>query len=688
MKRTFETTSEPVHRAMHKLTGKPRDGSDISGVRSTRRVTRKTFLSASSASAAALLLGSRGTQAIAGTSASDAVRAQFKGMNVVLFITDQERAIQHFPRGWTAKNLPGLARLKRNGLVFENAFTNTCMCSPARSTLITGLLPAQHGVRYTLEQGMPAAQFPQVELATGLENLASVMSAAGYNVVWKGKFHCNKPADPAGTWVPADVNQYGFSRWNPKDAGANQDLEEGGGGTYPGADNDGRFMSETGDMSTGHEGALAYLKAVAGQQQPFFMIISLVNPHDVLFYPRNFDASGYPASMLDGEIELPATVREDLSTKPKAQQAFLRIFNLSGSLRTAKQKREYLNFYANLMKASDSYLVDTLDTLESTGLLDDTVVIRTSDHGEMGLTHGGQRQKNFNFYEESLRVPLVFSNPKLFRRPARTRALVSHVDFLPTIASLFGAPASARGKWSGIDYSRLVADPEGPPVQDYVVFTYDDFQAGQARGPYVPQPNHIVAIREVRWKIAQYYDPSGAGAPEWEMYDLRSDPLERHNLAAPGYRRTPQQAREFRRLKARLARVRRARLKPRTTEKAIDISAVTRQIAKKGARFTDRGSVIGIPTGAGDITLTWTMDPATQTAAGFFVITSGAGSIHGNAKTVSVIDGNHITLTGTADLTKGTGSFKGIVGNALTFTETDTLDGQNGQVALTGDAVY
>jgi arylsulfatase A-like enzyme len=659
------------------------------GVRpSARKLTRKTFLSGSSAAAAGVLLGSRAGQALAGTGATEAVRAHFKGMNVVLFITDQERAIQHFPRGWAAKNLPGLKRLKRNGLVFENAFTNTCMCSPARSTLITGLLPAQHGVRHTLEQDMPAEQFPQVELATGLKNMASVMAAAGYSVVWKGKFHCNKPADTAGTWVPADVGQYGFSRWNPKDAGANQDLEEGGGGTYPGANNDERYMSEAGDMSAGHEGALAYLKSVAGRQQPFFMVISLVNPHDVLFYPKNFDASGYPASMLDGEIEVPATVRENLSAKPQAQQAFRRIFNLSGSLRTPKKKREYLNFYANLMKASDAYLVDTLDTLESTGLLDDTVVIRTADHGEMGLTHGGMRQKNFNFYEESLRVPLVFSNPKLFRGPARTKALVSHVDFLPTIASLFGAPASARGKWSGVDYSRLVADPEARPVQDYVVFTYDDFQAGQASGPYVPQPNHIVAIREVRWKIAQYYDPGGAGAPEWEMYDLRRDPLERDNVASPGYRRTPQQERAFRRLKARLAAVRRKRLKPRPTRKAIDISAATRQISRKGTDFTDRGSVIGIPTGAGDITLNWSLNPAAETATGLFVITSGAGVINGNAQTRSVIDGNHITLTGTADLTGGTGSFEGIVGVDLAFTETDTLDGQNGQVALTGSAVY
>jgi len=115
-------------------------------------------------------------------------------------------------------------------------------------------------------------------------------------------------------------------------------------------------------------------------------------------------------SWLKGPITLPATVNEDLSTKPSVQEQFRNLFNLSGPLKTPRMKRHYLNFYANLIKASDAYLVDVLDALTDTGLLDDTVVIRTADHGEMGLAHGGQRQKNFNFYEEAIRVPLVYSN--------------------------------------------------------------------------------------------------------------------------------------------------------------------------------------------------------------------------------------------------------------------------------------
>ena len=86
------------------------------------------------------------------------------------------------------------------------------------------------------------------------------------------------------------------------------------------------------------------------------------------------------------------------------------------------------------MKMSDNYLCQLLDTLTDLGLLENTLIIRTADHGEMGLTHGGQRQKNFNFYEESTRVPLVYSNPILCKQSFKSKSIVSHVDFLTTIA--------------------------------------------------------------------------------------------------------------------------------------------------------------------------------------------------------------------------------------------------------------
>ena len=139
------------------------DGITRGDLLKTRRSPRPGCCSARSRAAAA-----RGR----GRAAPSAAR-KVAGMNVLVFMTDQQRAIQHFPPGWAKRNMPGLTRLQQHGLTFENAFTNACMCSPARSTLMSGYFPAQHGVKYTLETDMPAPQYPQVELATSFKNPAT-----------------------------------------------------------------------------------------------------------------------------------------------------------------------------------------------------------------------------------------------------------------------------------------------------------------------------------------------------------------------------------------------------------------------------------------------------------------------------------------------------------------------------------
>jgi choline-sulfatase len=489
-----------------------------------------------------------------------ATPSSLKGMNVLIFLTDQERAIQHFPPHWAEKNLPGQERLKKTGLTFDRAFCNACMCSPSRATLLSGYFPAQHGVKWTLEENMPFPQYPQKALPLDLPNLGTVMAAAGYATPYKGKFHLTKPANPDGVYMPEDVNKYGFQRWNPQDAGANQDPAEFGGGD---ADNDGRFIHDNGPMKAGDEGVLAYLKTIAATQVPFFLVVSLVNPHDVLAYPTTAFENGYSPAWLEGDIELPATVDEDLSTKPDVQKQFRALLNVGMGSLNRIQQRNYLNFYGNLMKSSDKYLVRILEILDSQGLRDNTLVIHTSDHGEMGMAHGGLRQKNFNFYEESLRVPMIYSNPKLYPEPVVSDAMVSHVDFLPTLASLFGAPPTAQAAWQGVDYSQVVLHPKSAPPQDYIVFTYDDFQSGQASGPYPGPLNHIVSIREERYKLARYYDVDKPDGPyQWEMYDLAEDPMEANNLAYSGCHRTPAQQHAFERLQAELAAVEQKRLQP------------------------------------------------------------------------------------------------------------------------------
>ena len=108
-----------------------------------------------------------------------------------------------------------------------------------------------------------------------------------------------------------------------------------------------------------------------------------------------------------------------------------------GPLRNRSEQLDYVNFYAHLHRLVDAKIGRLLAALGSAddpeSLRSRTIVARCADHGEMGLSHGGLRQKMFNVYEETINVPIVISNPVLFPRPARTDALASLVDLLPTL---------------------------------------------------------------------------------------------------------------------------------------------------------------------------------------------------------------------------------------------------------------
>ena len=108
----------------------------------------------------------------------------------------------------------------------------------------------------------------------------------------------------------------------------------------------------------------------------------------------------------------------------------------------------------------------------------------------------------FNMYEQTLRVPLVVSNPILYPRPQQSNALVSHVDLVPTLATLMGTPPAVvkAAGWQGKSYADAVVDPVtyAQSPENYVIFLFDDFQYGQAMYAGFPGPqSHLVAIVEV-----------------------------------------------------------------------------------------------------------------------------------------------------------------------------------------------
>jgi arylsulfatase A-like enzyme len=525
------------------------------------------------------------------------VSARKRPPNLVLLVTDQQRAPQHWPRdpAWLDALMPNDAELRRTGVTFSRAFTATAMCSPSRASFLTGTYPSRHGVSLTLTEGdlypdagnlldvlrtvaglavsgeVPRGRLARAflrsllrlgpksgnepELPAGIDTLATLLKERGYHVALKGKWHLSKPVAEQG-WSAADPERierdYGFADWEPPDAGGDAKAETFGGGragtTQAGWDEDYTRQME------------AWL-AREDLPEPFCLVFSLVNPHDVLGYPSSYERGGYAVEDFRGlDVPLPATVDEDLRGKP-AVQALTKLGQTSyiGALHGRREQQDYVDFYAYLHGVVDEKIGRLLAALGDPGdpgsLRSRTVIVRTSDHGELGLSHGGLRQKMFNAYEESIRVPLVVSNPVLFPAPRESDALVSLVDIVPTFLGLAGA-APGRTRFDGRDLGPLLRG-EQDSVRDAVLFTYDDHQAATAFQDAPGQPNRIRCVRDRRWKYAVYVDPAGRVAPEYELYDLLTDPDEAQNLAdkRTGQGRTATAERERRRLHAQLERL-------------------------------------------------------------------------------------------------------------------------------------
>ncbi|MEM8856907.1 MAG: sulfatase-like hydrolase/transferase [Chloroflexota bacterium] len=483
--------------------------------------------------------------------------------NILLIITDQEREVMHWPEGWAEENLHARNRLKAHGMTFNRAYIATAACSPSRASLFTGLYPAQHGVTRVLQSNDPysADQVHQTQLSSHTQNMARMLVSAGYNVVYKGKWHLTKPAQFNHNlghlfWSQLDSDQiaekYGFTQWNAPDAGDGLLVREFGGGSV---NHDGRFVDGSGtagpiQMSADEmeRNSIIHFLNNYDSDKPFCLIASLVNPHDVVSYPGTgrgepgrmpaYQRGGYSINDFSWlPIDLPETAHEDLITKPKMHRATQRGLNtILGTLKTAEEKRNYCRFYAYLVKESDKHIGRILDGLDANGLTEDTLIVRTSDHGEMGMAHGGLRQKFGYVYEETTHVPLIFSNPKLYPKPQESDALVSLVDVLPTLCTVANVPDREQYDFKGNDLSGLLQDPAAE-VQDTVHYTYDDFVL-PIRIPYFLRKRnlsrrgggHIRAIIEKQWKYAVYYDPESGQETEYELYDLENDPLESKNL--------------------------------------------------------------------------------------------------------------------------------------------------------------
>lgn len=468
-----------------------------------------------------------------------------KHPNLLLIITDQERKTQHFPEGWEEKNLPNMTLLKQYGIDFEQAQCNSCMCTPSRSVLFTGKYPSETGMTATLSFGGPQSP-AEPQLDPTIPNMATMLNKI-YDVQYRGKWHLSKGKVGENSLTHAEVGLYGFMGWVAPDAGEDSKNVNFGGGY---ANHDHYYVNQAIEYVKQHEEQRKLAEARGEEVKPFCLVLSLVNPHDVLAYPNDF-IYGYQDRDLLGDIELPPSWDENLLTnyKPDAQVQLKAVMKVAlGGLPYVSQKRNYLNFYGNLLKKIDGEIGRLLDLfyepLEAgqnkrapRQLANDTWIIRTSDHGELGMTHGGLRQKAFNVYEETLRVPLIFSNPAQFPEGTVSSELTGLVDVMPTVASLLGMEQFKPEGLRGQDMSPLIlGDDSNYRPKEGVLFTFDDVKAGSNQNPSsVDAPNRIRCVRTKKFKYARYFIAEGTYADEFEMYDLENDPNELQNLGNPNH---------------------------------------------------------------------------------------------------------------------------------------------------------
>ena len=177
-------------------------------------------------------------------------------------------------------------------------------------------------------------------------------------------------------------------------------------------------------------------------------VVSLLNPHDIAYFPRGFSAD---VTRPDWQVELPLNFEDDPATKPAVHQP---VRDGRGADPRRHRPRRHatwqrlMNTYCDLIVNTDDNLGAIVKALHDSGAMDDTVIIRTADHGEMGASHRAVG-KGPMIYDEQLRMPLSISWPKRFaRQGARTPALAEAVDILPTCLELAGvADPVARYPW-------------------------------------------------------------------------------------------------------------------------------------------------------------------------------------------------------------------------------------------------
>jgi arylsulfatase A-like enzyme len=468
--------------------------------------------------------------------------------NILVILVDQLRYPAWFSPTADGTGLPpNLRRLRQGAVSFSGHYTASNDCTPARSTLLTGLYTHQTGCMITggstLDPGFPT--------------WGSMLRERGYHTRWYGKWHLTHHD---GKWgrVRGEraLARYGFA-----------------GGTFPSPNG----APGQGWQLDGHI-AKQFAKWFKHERraEPWCTTVSFVNPHDIAWWYVWSNRVAPEASAtrvtegLPANFETPELLVE--RNKPRLQRSLQETAAASfGPVpfegpEVVALWSEFLNLYAKLQREVDRHIGRVLDTLESNpDVAANTVVLFTSDHGEYGGSHG-LRGKGAGAYEEAIHVPLLVKDYRgqLAQAPETTRAqLTSSVDIAPLLLTI----ATGSNDWRGEphydhlaerpDLAAMLADPAAPG-RPFVVHATDETVTEFAVEPYAADaPRHVVAVRTPEAKYATYSDWQADGIEvipeglEEELYDYSTGDgrLELHNSTghsalAPALSQTFEQALE------------------------------------------------------------------------------------------------------------------------------------------------
>lgn len=431
---------------------------------------------------------------------------QAKPKNVLFIISDDLRPELSI-YGSQVKT-PNMDRLAREGMLFERAYCNVPVCGASRASLLTGIRPGRHrflGYSTWAEKDAPDA-LP----------LPGLFQQAGYTTIAYGKiFHHGK--DHKGVWNRRDKPEAlvsGSGSWRDyyNEENIKLDKETGTGPAYECHAGSGRYKDERLAKTT-----IETLRELKDSDKPFFFALGFVKPHLPFNAPKEF------WDMYDREdIKIPETYMRDPSIPRYAYHNSGELRNYHGVPSDEILPEDYAKTLIHAYYAATSYvdaqLGRVLDALDELGMREDTIVVLCGDHG-YNLGEHSLFCKHTNFHH-ALQVPLIIDAPGA-PDGARTRALVEYVDLYPTLAELTGLEPP-EGQLQGNSLTPLLKDPNAA-WKDFVISKY----------------YNGISIRTDRFLYTEWQRQEDGVAYGRMLFDLKEDPLEKHNLAEdPAYAET------------------------------------------------------------------------------------------------------------------------------------------------------